>query len=82
MLVDASEEGRCSSPSTVEDIEQVPPPKEEEFEKFKKGRGLKIHEAFLSNKGMCCYTINLCNDRSIADQYLSSTLPIGEQNAC
>ena len=51
MLVDVSEEGR-SSPSSVDDIEQVPPPKDEEFEKFKKGRGLKIHEAFLSNKGV------------------------------
>ena len=27
------------------------PPKEEEFEKFKKGRGKKINAVFLSNKG-------------------------------
>ncbi len=50
--VDTSEEGRGgSSPSSAEDISQSPPPKEEEFEKFKKGRGQKIHEAFLANKG-------------------------------
>lgn len=49
--VDTSEEGRGgSSPSSAEDISQSPPPKEEEFEKFKKGRGQKIHEAFLANK--------------------------------
>lgn len=51
MLVDVSEEGRCSSHSSMEDVSQSPPPKEDEFEKFKKGRGQKIHEAFLGNKG-------------------------------
>lgn len=52
VLVDASEEGRSSSQSSTEEISQTPPPKEDEFEKFKKGRGQKIHEAFLSNKGI------------------------------
>ena len=52
MLVDASEEGRSSSQSSTEEISQTPPPREDEFEKFKKGRGQKIHEAFLSNKGI------------------------------
>jgi hypothetical protein len=52
VMVDASEEGRLSSHSSVEDTSQTPPPKDDEFEKFKKGRGQKIHEAFLGNKGL------------------------------
>ena len=50
MQVDANEDRPPSSLSSDE-ISQEPPPREEEFEKFKKGRGQKIHEAFLSNKG-------------------------------
>ena len=52
VMVDTSEEGRCSSHSSVDEVSQSPPPKDDEFEKFKKGRGQKIHSAFLSNKGM------------------------------
>jgi len=39
------------SSAMSEEGSQVPPPKEEEFEKFKKGRGKKINAVFLSNKG-------------------------------
>lgn len=34
-----------------EECQQSLPPKEEEFEKFKKGGGKKINAVFLSNKG-------------------------------
>ena len=40
------------SSAMSEEGSQVPPSKEEEFEKFKKGRGKKINAIFLDNKGI------------------------------
>ena len=69
VLVDANEEGRSSSHSSMEEVSQTPPPKEDEFEKFKKGRGQKIHEAFLSNKGIVHRCVIGAMDRNLCPSY-------------
>ena len=61
VALDSKDEGRSSTQSFSEEVEQTPPSKEEEFNKFKKGRGQKIHENFLNNKGieMCVQLIRV-----------------------